>query len=154
MVAQAGPAHSGRVPDGQGRWRWIAATGMVLAVVAGLFYGIWRLAPVPAPGYLFGTPDMTAEAGYCLAVARASQGMTRGKVDAQMTGFIGEQAVFWLRRLRDRGGGLAANIAAGEAALGRDLARGVVTDSQHLATATKQCGYRAVELGHRFRAFQ
>lgn len=154
MVAQARPAQARRAPDGQGRWRWIAGGGLALAVVAGLFYGIWRLAPASAPGYLFGTPDMTAEAGYCLAVARASQAMTRGKVTAGMTGFIDEQATFWLRRLRDRGGGLAGHIAAGEAALGRDLARGVVTDSQHLATATKQCGYRAVELGHRFRAFQ
>lgn len=135
-----------------GGWRWIVAAGLGVAVLAALFFANWKSRFAEPPAYLFGTRTPEAEAAYCLAVAGASGTLTRGRVAGGMTMMLNEQAGFWLLRLRAAGGDLAGTIAGGEAALGRDLARGALTDSQHLATAARQCGDRAVWLGYRFRA--
>lgn len=146
-------ARRGRGEDG-GNWRRIGVAGLGLVVLAGLFIATWRSKFAEPPAYLFGTPTIEIEAAYCMAAAQASKSLTRGRVTVNMALMLEEQAAFWLKRLRAAGGDLAGNIALGEAALGRDLARGELTDSRHLATAVKQCGFRAVWLGYRFDSVQ
>lgn len=128
------------------RWGiWVGALAMML-VLAVLFWATWKGQFAAPPGYLFNTPSQPVEAGYCLAVAQAiaPQGLP-------IRGFVPEVADFWVKRLRSYGGNLGGAIAAGQAALGRDLATTGVIENAYLSNALEACSLRAINYGYHFR---
>jgi hypothetical protein len=119
-------------------------SGLIALLVAGVFYLAWLDGKAAPGGPLFGTPDAATEAGYCLAVAERAREITKGRAERQLEDFISESIDFW----RGRAGPARA---AGQAALGRDLARPEVNEGAHLHLAIQDCGRRAVALyGHSF----
>lgn len=129
---------------------WIIATASAVGavVVAGLFWIVWKSQFAAPPGYLFGTPTQPIEAGYCLAVA---QSIYPG--GAPSGGFFAEAADFWVHRLRYYGGDLAGAIAAGQAALSRDLSAAQGQDAAWLNSAMEACANRALNYGAHFKSF-
>lgn len=55
-----------------------AVAVLVLAGVGGLFFLTWKSQFAAPPGYMFGTPTVAVEAGYCLAVTQGTRSITRG----------------------------------------------------------------------------
>lgn len=130
---------------------WVVATGSAIGaiLVAGLFWMVWKSQFAAPPAYLFNTPTQPVEAGYCLAVA---QSIYPG--GAPTGGFFAEAADFWVQRLRHYGGDLAGAIAAGQAALSRDLQAAPGPDTEWLNSAMEACARRALNYGAKFRAFE
>lgn len=119
--------------------------GLLLAVVAGLFWLVWESQFAAPAGYLFDTPTQPVEAGYCLAVAQAV-----GTGGVPVGGPISEAQDFWIARLRGYTSDMARPIAAGQAALARDMAQ---TDRAWLLDAMEACMRRAITYGAHFRSF-
>ncbi|MCT2540096.1 hypothetical protein OE699_04590 [Sedimentimonas flavescens] len=119
--------------------------GLLLAVVAGLFWLVWESQFAAPAGYLFDTPTQPVEAGYCLAVAQAV-----GAGGVPVGGPISEAQDFWIARLRGYTSDMARPIAAGQAALARDMAQ---TDRAWLLDAMEACMRRAITYGAHFRSF-
>ncbi|MCE5974827.1 hypothetical protein LZA78_15165 [Sinirhodobacter sp. WL0062] len=116
---------------------------LLVAVVAGLFWLVWKSQFAAPAGYLFDTPTQPVEAGYCLAVAQAVGG---GGVP--VGGPIAEAQDFWIARLRGYTSDMAPPIAAGQAAMARDLGQG---DRVWLLDAMEACVRRAITYGAHFR---
>ncbi|MFZ1471179.1 MAG: hypothetical protein WAT09_19695 [Paracoccaceae bacterium] len=112
----------------------IILTGLGLA---GLFWLTWAEARARAPVYLYGTPDLQAEAAYCLAVAERIREITHEQAEPQLERHIDEQIAFW----RTKAG---SALGPGRAALGRDTAMPGVNEGAHLHLAVQDCGLRAM----------
>lgn len=119
---------------------------LLVAVVAGLFWLVWKSQFAAPAGYLFDTPTQPVEAGYCLAVAQAVGG---GGVP--VGGPIAEAQDFWIARLRGYTSDMAPPIAAGQAAMARDLGQG---DRVWLLDAMEACMRRAITYGAHFRTLE
>jgi len=137
-----------RIKDDELSPRVIWGGGLALAVVVPLlFWLVWKSQFAAAPGYLFGTPTLPVEAGYCLAVTHhiSPMGVPRGS-------YFDQAADFWIQRMIGLKSDMAGAIAAGEARLSRDM-NAAPTRNGWLQYAMDQCSYRAVNYGARFRVF-
>ena len=105
--------------------------------VAGLFGMIWREANAKPGVYLYGMPDLEAEAAYCLAVAERIREITHERGDPRLERHIDEQIVFWRVRVGNA-------MAKGRAALARDTSAPGVNEGAHLHLAVQDCGLRAI----------
>lgn len=121
---------------------------VVLVVVAGLFWGVSKSQFAAPPGYLFGTPTLEIEAGYCLNVA---QGIVHG--GAPIGSYFDEAAQFWIKRLRDLQADMAPAIAAGAAKLSADQFAAGPKANVWYQFAMDQCSNRALAYGAHFRSF-
>ncbi|SOB92923.1 hypothetical protein [Rhodobacter maris] len=127
-------------------WGGGAAFAVALAV---LFWLLWKSQFTAPVGYLFDTPDLGAEAGYCLSVAQkvVPTGAPEGS-------FYDEAAQFWIRRLRGLDMDMGAAIARGRGKLARDSAAVGDRAPEWGLAAMERCARRAINYGAHFRAFE
>ncbi|PCD77157.1 hypothetical protein [Pseudothioclava arenosa] len=128
-------------------WLLWGGGAVLVALVAGLFFLTWKSQFAAPPGYLFGTPSLGAEAGYCLAVA---QDVSPG--GAPSGSYFDEAAQFWLGRLKGYDAPMGEEIAAGRAKLGADLGIFDGPDRVWLRDAMEVCSRRALNYGAKFRS--
>lgn len=136
-----------RTEDGFSGWLLWGGGAVLAVLVTGLFYLTWKSQFAAPPGYLFGTPSLGAEAGYCLAVA---QDVSPG--GAPSGSYFDEAAQFWLGRLTGYDAPMGAAIAAGRAKLGADLGAFDGPDRVWLRDALETCSRRALNYGAKFRS--
>lgn len=142
-------------PGGQGRraeeaspamWGWRGGA-LLAAVVLGLFYAVWKGQFAAPPGYLFATPSVAQEAGYCLSVA---QDVIPG--GAPIGSYVEEAAQFWLGRLRAaRDAPMGQTLGAARARLSADIQKSGLSAQDWLQRAMGLCSNRAVMYGMRFQ---
>lgn len=120
----------------------------LLVLVAGLFWGVWKTQFAAPSGYLFNTPTLAVEAGYCLSVAQSivPSGAPPGS-------YFEEAAQFWVKRLRDIDAQMGPAIAQGRAKLAVDKQASGGKASVWLQYAMDLCSGRAVTYGAHFRSF-
>ena len=126
---------------------WGGGFALVL-LVSGLFWGVWKTQFAAPSGYLFNTPTLAIEAGYCLSVAQAivPSGAPPGS-------YFEEAAQFWVKRLRDIEADMGPAIAKGRAKLSVDKQNSGQKSSVWLQYAMDLCSQKAVTYGARFRSF-
>lgn len=122
---------------------------MLVALVGGLFWGVWKTQFAAPPGYLFGTPTLAIEAGYCLSVAQMI--VPSG---APIGSYFDEAAQFWVKRLRDLDADMGKAIEAGRARMSIDKRAAGEKSNVYLQYAMDQCSNRVVTYGGRFRSFE
>lgn len=124
--------------------------GLLVVVVAGLFWAVWESQFAAPPGYLFDAPTEAVEAGYCLAVAQ--EYLPAG---APVGSLQDEAAQFWIGRLRRLDvSGMGRAIAAGRAKLGADLKASHERDRAWFDYALDRCTRRAMNYGARFGSLE
>lgn len=149
--ASGRPLRRGRPTEEDKTPLWKLASGWAAGVglVAVLFVILWKTQFAAPPGYLFGTPTESQEAGYCLAVA---QDVVQG--GAPVGSYIDEAARFWMQRLRDLGEPMGSSIVSARRLLAEDIMQNGAAPRDWLESAMEMCSNRAVMYGVRFRAFQ
>lgn len=120
----------------------------LVLLVGGLFWAVWKTQFAAPPGYLFETPSLAIEAGYCLNVA---QMIVPG--GAPIGSYFDEAAQFWVKRLRGLNTDMAGAIAQGRTKLARDQMAAGPKANVWFQYAMDQCSNRAVTYGAHFRSF-
>lgn len=127
-----------------------AGGGLLVVVVAGLFWAVWKSQFAAPPGYLFDTPTEAIEAGYCLAVAQ--EYLPAG---APVGSLQDEAAQFWIGRLRRLDvSGMGPAIAAGRGKLGADLRASHGRERAWFDFALDRCTRRAMNYGAHFGSLE
>ncbi|PTV94473.1 hypothetical protein C8J27_1072 [Rhodobacter aestuarii] len=121
---------------------------VLLIVVAALFWSVWKSQFAAPASYLFNTPTLGAEAGYCLSVAQMI--VPSG---APIGSYFDEAAQFWVKRLRDLDEDMGKAIAKGRAKLAIDKQAAREKSDVWFQYAMDQCSLKALNYGAHFRSF-